>query len=354
MSVYGNVTDLNSSEVLSGITIYFFKIENEENTTIFEGTSDSNGFYKVKYLEPGLYRFQIIVPEMGNIYIFRIGTYIQGNLVISKSGDEDYLFEISEGKNFNLNIFLGENYFPNINRIDVEEKNQIDFYLYYVNTSFIDNSPSQVDPIQNKKQVNSQNAKNCPGLFIDNVVMHPVADTDKIMLFGNECNALYTYQQVGGVGKIFNVGLLADCPKPSCKCTFKNFKGRFYPYILYHSDKWVKDTWKNKKNIRISDSCATCLNQSMIIHEEYHASKAIQIITDEYCDFQKRLLQNPIRCTSPSTCNNKADLEFYTALTNMASRMRQTESGAFSDQKSHYDRNCLRRCNNIPFWTIIK
>ena len=49
MSVYGFVRDLDTNQALEGISVYFFRIKNDELTETFEGTSDKNGFYKARY-----------------------------------------------------------------------------------------------------------------------------------------------------------------------------------------------------------------------------------------------------------------------------------------------------------------
>jgi hypothetical protein len=70
MSVYGWIKNIETGNSIQGIIISLFKItEDEKHIFISEGTSDENGFYKLKPLESGTYHFSIEIPGRGIVHI---------------------------------------------------------------------------------------------------------------------------------------------------------------------------------------------------------------------------------------------------------------------------------------------
>jgi hypothetical protein len=100
MSVSGLVRDVNSNMPIPGVEINIFKLEKDSISDIFIGTSDKNGFFKIRYLKSGNYIFRIKLPGIGTL----------GATVFEKENFNK--FEVQDGRNLYLNIFLGENYIP--------------------------------------------------------------------------------------------------------------------------------------------------------------------------------------------------------------------------------------------------
>jgi len=72
MSVSGYVRDVNSNNPISNVTVILFKMRNGKIVKSFSESSDKTGFYKIRFLEAGIYKFALEIPEIGSIHIHSI------------------------------------------------------------------------------------------------------------------------------------------------------------------------------------------------------------------------------------------------------------------------------------------
>lgn len=122
MSVSGRFRDINTNIPLPGleITLVKFKKNNDtEVSDIYIATSDKKGFFKIRYLKPGNYMFWIKIPKIGTIGLIGAG--------YGKFSE----FEIQEGKNIFLDIFLGANYYPSYEKKITHGGSKIELKMLY-------------------------------------------------------------------------------------------------------------------------------------------------------------------------------------------------------------------------------
>ena len=348
MSVYGHVIDLNTNEPLTNTVVRIFQTENDKSLEAYEGVSDSTGFFEVRYLEPGEYRFFIETPDLGAIYIGNIGTYIKGNSIISTAPINDpYSFEIEDGKNLNLNIYLKDNSFPKVERKDSKIPNSIDFFMYYISNK----TESKAMAVSKSGQLANENS--CPGFNFYETTMNQVPDNERILLNGEECIALFGWQ-------VNLTGVIIPCRCRNNKCEYdtNNARGNFYNQIQFHSPEWIKVTWRTHKNLELSDRCSSCINQSFVEHEKYHARLAPDIVNEEYCNLLERIKNLDICCQDVNVCISRRQQLWDETLANINNRIsRETEQGAWDEFENYYTNHCCCTSNenscSLPYPDIL-
>ncbi len=337
MSVYGWVFDLNTNDPLEGINVSIVKIENDKAISAFEGISDNNGFFEIRYLEAGKYRFLVEIPAIGMIYIGNIGTFIKGGSINSTQNSDFYSIEIEDGKNLNLNIFLEDSTFPKIERKDFKMKNSIDFYMYYIGNIFRDDAILKTESRQIRQA--------CTGFeFHGPGEPMQVQDNEKIMHNDNECISLFGWQL-----DLTTIIIPKRCIRGKCEFNTTNPVGRFYSQIQCHSSEWIKETWRVHKELVLTDACSTCLNKSHIEHEKYHAKKAPAIAEEEYCKLVETVKNSYICCQKVTDCNSALD-RLSTDMLNSINRIivEETEQSAWDEFEKYYNKNCFRHNNENP------
>jgi hypothetical protein len=342
MSVYGHIIDLNTNKPLPNISIIIFKIENEQVTDVYEGISDYSGFFKVRYLKSGKYRFMVEIPDVGIVHILIMANPIindhLGAISSEKPIEGDYNFEIKEGRNSNLNIFLKEDSFPNIEKVD--ENEIINFTMHYRNNYLKQNS---VEKDISQKSFSASN--NCPGLTIEpNIDYKPVGDSERIMYNGKECAALSAAQVVSNP----HISYQYACQNNSCIYRPNTTTSTISLYVKHHSVDWIKDTWQSRKNMVLSDQCASCLNQSYIEHELYHLANYPQIAQDEWCQFLNRLSNSQTNGCCARICKDNILSLYYGMIDRLNSRVpSETETGAWVAFRDYYTNNCNQANNPL-------
>jgi hypothetical protein len=127
MSVSGRFRDINTNIPLPDVEIRIVKFKKNSKTDvsdIYTATSDKKGFFKIRYLEPGNYMFWIKIPKIGTIGL------------IGDNYGKFSEFEIKEGKNIYLNIFLGANYYPGYEKKITHGGSKIELKILYYSPFF--------------------------------------------------------------------------------------------------------------------------------------------------------------------------------------------------------------------------
>ena len=315
MSVYGWVKNIETGNSIQGVRISLFKVTKDERYIFAsEGTSDRNGFYKIKPLEPGLYNFSIETPGGRTVFIGRIAY---------EGGIKDYYkLEIKEGRNTNLNIFLGESLIPDIKRQELKDGREINF------TMIIAKEEEQaVRSLVTSQQVMREGYEEYNGLKIMQHIN--IIEDDDI-----ELDALYDWQyEYPKTGGIF-------CKEK--QCIFPSPKGKYRAWIKRHTLEWFKKNILPNK----SDECVKCLMDCLEVHEKTHHKLAINngkgIVKECWDEFLKKLRQ-PIPCCEVKDCENKynqflIELEFC-----IQNGIVNTENQANQAQRD-CEKNCSEKC----------
>ena len=127
MSVSGRFRDINTNTPLPDVEIRIMKFKKNSKTDvsdIYTVTSDKKGFFKIRYLEPGNYMFLIKIPKIGTIGMAGAG--------YGKFSE----FEIQEGKNMFLDIFLGANYAPGYEKKITHGGSKVELKILYYSPFF--------------------------------------------------------------------------------------------------------------------------------------------------------------------------------------------------------------------------
>lgn len=283
MSVYGWVRDVETGKPIPNITIHLFKVMPNGNFTyVSSGTSDSNGFYKVKYLEAGAYEFSIKIPEIGSLFIGVHGDWIEDTSSREKRLKGPYTFEVRKGENKNLNIFLGERTIPGVKREESLDSRRIDITMFSSKREELkaDLETKTLKAIEKLITSQEEIREEYRGLIIiQHLIPMEAGDNEKLGKTGN-ADAEYQHELVYSAPWI--------CEKTTCK--FKEApKGVFKGWIRIHNFDWIKkrenEKRKNKGEPPYSDDYIRCLINCLIVHEKTHMELATQIVKkcwDEY------------------------------------------------------------------------
>ena len=302
MSVSGLVKDFDSNAPIPGIEVIIFKVENDIITDVYNGTSDRNGFYKVRYLAAGKYKFSVDIPGLGMVLIGMIA--VDGGTV-----NDLYEFEVIEGINTILNFFLAENPYPHIERDDDKINNEINFTMLYVN-------PDSQNYIE-KKSLLKLKETTCGSLKITDPAEIIVKDTDKIIIDGKEANASFCFQLKWSYD--------LKCVKN--KCVYLNLYGLWITEIKMHSLKWYYDRYPYR-----SKELNACYRECSKKHEEYHNIMFGPIACEEWEKFLNSIDDSVCCCTEDDTlkCKNCIRKKIFEMRIIVANRIDKTEIKANS------------------------
>ncbi len=276
LSVFGQVKQFNTNVPISEIEIELQRWKNDEIVEIQTSKSDKNGYFKFKCLKPEEYTFSIGIPNIGSFFI--------GSIADNGATDNDYYkFEIKDGQNMKLNIILGENPFPWIQREDSKDGSQINFTMLYTNE--MKNADYESE---NKMMSTGQSAQNnCPGLKIFNTTTYevpddwhfPNTDYDK----HEEAWGIFSrwYKQPTGVTFVCENG----------KCKYFNLKMSAGGYVLMHSFAWYQNKYPGH-----SDKFVTCRRECVEQHEFIHSADFNRIVNSEWCSFLNKVNNVSIDC----------------------------------------------------------
>lgn len=253
MSVSGFVKDISSNKAIVGIEIIIFKLEHEKVIDVFTGTSDINGFYKIRYLNAGKYRFAIDIPEIGRVHI--------GMIASNGSMQGFYDLEIKEGRNTELNFYLEENSYPYIERNNISEY-WINFTMQYVRHDL------QISGISNSLSKSETLDTSCGDLTIKDAKKTEVPGKKEIITRdGKKAEGLFVIQ--------FTYKGLIKCPDG--KCVVFNLTGIWDTEILFHSMEWYKDKYPDR-----SEKLNLCNLQCTLEHEKIHSVEFKPIACNEF------------------------------------------------------------------------
>jgi len=327
MSVYGWVKNIETGNSIRRVTISLLKvIEDEKYIFTSEGTSDKNGFYKIKYLEPGIYRFSIETPERGTVYI--------GFIALGGSNEDYYRCEIKAGENKNLNIFLGESRLPDIRREEFQDGRRIDFTMIFNKKEETRTAhKTTVAKSLETKQVNKDEDKGLK--IIQNLNVVPVADNYEI---GKEQNLDADYKYI--------LGIKVDYTYDGNRCKFSSPECNYEGFIEIHSFDWIKKKI-NKERIDkelppLTDDCIKCLYDCLIVHERTHMDLATDKVKGCWGKFLLKLTLTPVQCEEDC---EKLFEQWKKELDDCIKReFATTEPDAAKAQKE-CEKNCKNKCS---------
>ncbi len=281
MSVSGYVKDVNSQQPIPGVKVYVFKRENGELTKTSYGVADRNGYYSIDYLDKGDYTFSASVPGIGSVRVVMIAMGGSLNDSIGRESKSLYDFEIGDGRHRFLNISLGENPYPYIEREDNELLNEINVTILYD----IDDSELEFSRMEKMEPESTS----CNGLTVREAKIRTVSDD--IVLRGDNgkpAEGLFS----------FRLNAVSDSPKcvDRCKCEFGDVRGLIVPKIFLHSKNWY-----DKKFPFNSSKQNECWRRCALEHEKEHDAMLAQIACDVWNSYFLPWLNN-LGCQTDGGC----------------------------------------------------
>lgn len=329
MSVSGRVRDLNSHELIPGATITVFKLPADTLDDIFSGTSNESGFYKIRYLEAGDYRFLITIPFEGIVYV--------DGIEFGGSGRDFYKFKIEEGRNVNLNIFIGKDKSPDVSREDTFNGSVINFKLIY----------ADYDKISGKTESKSRSYIQSPGCdeTYNGLV---IKSAGEIITVGDNEKIMGSSKMEAGF--IFNLEVFdpyINCNKQDDRCDIKFFnpnkKGLFSGDIKIHSFNWVKSHFDPQNQIPVDRF--KCMYNALIYHEETHRQLACSdIVKIEWDNFLSNLKKKfECKCEEKNFCIKVFVRYLEKFRKEVKEKILRTEIDAILAQRYYMRTNC----NNI-------
>ncbi|HLP48763.1 MAG TPA: carboxypeptidase-like regulatory domain-containing protein [Candidatus Kapabacteria bacterium] len=309
MSVSGYVRDVATKMPIPGVTVYIFRANRDTediDNNVFSGTSDVNGHYKVRFLDAGKYSFSIEIPGIGGVHIGMIA-----NDGSSTAGYYD--FEIEEARNKMLNIFLGTNSYPHIERKDCKLRSEINFTMLYVMDS-------------KEASRSAQRGHVCNGMEIfEPGEPRYVTDETQIIVDGKEKDGVFKYQ--------FEHACFNECRNR--KCGFGFCQAELMTSIELHGPDWVK-----KKHPGWSNELIACQIDCLLKHEKVHYSMLIPICCEEWNNFLNSRKNKNICCEKNQTCKDFTADKWKIFLDNVDAKMNGTETNANQVQQACISPNC--------------
>lgn len=280
MSVYGWVKNIESGNSIQGVTINLFKVTDDEKYIFTsEGTSDRNGFYKIKPLEPGIYRFSIELPERGTVYI--------GFIEFGGGSEDYYKLEIKAGENKNLNIFLGENTIPDIKREEFQNGGRIDFIMII------------------HKEVESKTMRKSADVKPLEFQQAMAEDTGLSIIQDPNLIVVGEHKQLGYKGNAAGIYKFEFDPEirttfKGNTCEFPQPKAIFNGWIEIHSFEWLKTKMNEEREKNElpphSDDYIRCRYDCLKVHERTHMDLAPKRVKDAWDYFLKKLVPISAEC----------------------------------------------------------
>ena len=318
MSVSGFVRDVDVDVPIPGIEVVIFKVENGIIADVFKGTSDRDGFYKVRYLAAGNYRFSVTMPTIGMIYI---------GMITSNGKTYNHLYElkIRDGQNIRLDILMGENPYPSLKRNISLDGSTITFVMKLPKAKLLKKALS--------RNLLKDLDESCPGLTVTGPEIYEVSDDEDLVFeeddpedkkdieFGKFSYILARYQPD------------VECIKESC--IFSNFRLDVETCILLHSVNFYKEHFNTN-----DDVYAACLRECTKIHEFAHSDSFFPVL----CNLWKQLLNDLkiLDCCGNNTdaCRDGFIKRFEIFKLALKDELEPTEDEAAQDTKS-CENTCL-------------
>jgi hypothetical protein len=318
MSVSGFVRDIDGDVPIPGIEVVIFKAENGIIADVFRGTSDRNGFYKVRYLAAGNYRFSVTMPTIGMIHI---------GMITSNGKTYSHLYElkIRDGQNIRLDIFMGENPYPSLKRNISLDGSTITFVMKFPKAKLLKKAMA--------RNLLKSTEESCEGLTVTGPEIYEVSDDEDLAVEEDDPEDKRDVE----FGAFRYIKALYK-PKAECKeesCIFSNARLDIETCILIHSMNFYKEHFHTN-----DDEYAACLRECTKIHEFAHSDAFFPIA----CDLWKHLLNDLkiLTCCDKNTemCLAGFDKRYEIFELDLSDQMLLTEDEAEHDTKS-CEKTCL-------------
>lgn len=314
MSASGNVRDVSSNEFIPNIRIFLFKIEYGQLTKVYSDVSNNSGYYKIRYLPAGKYRFGIDIPEIGYLHIFWLSD--------NGSALADYYdVEIKEGQNKIINILLGEAQYPSVSKSDNDLLGEICFTIEYTSNSLKD------------IKLSSKAAQTpCEKLTITGPDIDVVEDDVQLLsMKGEPANGQIVFES--------SFKYAYDCFKK--KCFYDNFRLNVNIVIKLHTPNYYKQFYPE-----INDNdFFLCLKECTRKHEMYHFNAYPPVA----CKWWKEFLNdvNSMEeecCIDKESCRKNMNKRWENYSAKIDKEMGETEIGAEALSKK-CESSCLEIVN---------
>lgn len=267
MSVSGKVLDVNTKLPIKNFEVILFRIENGDTVDVKFTKTDDRGIYKIRYLKAGNYEYAMQIPNVGIIY------------VIEENNDENYYeFTLKEGRNLNLNFFIGTS-----DIIDIKKEIKCDSII---NVTFLyEKESTEIETGQI-----ARSSSGCQ-LIKENVEQEIVNDNKDL---GKAANG----QPAGGkfIPSVKHLNTNFNCEKSKCKIT--EIKMAIGGKILLHSENWFKNTYgKDYEDNKIDGiSFGECLKICMREHEERHRDDNYKYAEEKFCKAMEEINNVSAKC----------------------------------------------------------
>jgi len=323
MSVSGFVKNNNTKEPISGVVITLIKSDSDNEDNIVSGISDENGFYIVKYLKTGDYAFMINIPGEGNIYINCIGVGIDDKAL------DLYKLSVQEGKNLNLNLFLGKGYYPSVSRETLYDGLYINHTMIYTVNKDLFIRQSILSEGGCNEIYETLNINNSGEIIT-------IGDEEKIPGWNCvDCFGGFSYS----INIVSPINTWCDEINNYCKYRYGNpiITATFVGKILRHTENWLKSHISNQSPTA-DDETIKCYQEGIIAHERKHRDMSCQIVKEEWDNFLENI-EKKVKCICE---DNKFCVKHWSNLynkfiKNVEERLRETEDEAVLAQKNKFE-----------------
>jgi hypothetical protein len=315
MSVSGFVRDVYTNIPIAGVEVLLFDMEHANGIKVYRGTSNSVGFYKIRYLAAGEYEFSFINPAVGLIHI---ETIIQGG-----EYRNPYSFEIEVGINKNLNVYMGEYDYPLIKMSTSPDLSTIDFTMLYVKR--------QVQIRSEKAASSSVIYKECDGLtWIFNTDVREIED-DEYIKYPPPKDAI----DFGGFTFQYDFQEYTyECKDDLCK--YSDFKLIVDSCIVIHKPSFYEKVYN------LPAKCASCYQQCTLNHENAHVNSFFPVACEEWINFLNKF--DTLPCCKNKDCKD----QFYEHLAefrkNVKNRLNE-EHKVLDIKDKECQSSCLKECD---------
>lgn len=314
MSASGNVRDVNSNKFIPNIRIFLFKIEYGQLTRAYSDVSNNSGYYKIRFLPAGKYRFGIDIPDIGYLHIFWLSD--NGSALV-----DYYDVEIKEGQNKIINILLGEAQYPSVSKLDNDLLGEICFTIEYTSNSLKD-----IETIGKAAQTP------CEKLTITGPDIDVVGDDVPLLsMKGEPANGQIVFET--------SFKYAYDCFKE--KCFYDNFRLNVNIVVKLHTPNYYKQFYPEIDD----NNFFLCLKECTSKHEMYHFNAYPPVA----CKWWKEFLNgvNSMEkecCTDKESCRENMNKRWGKYSAEIDKEMGETETGTETLSKK-CDSDCLENAN---------
>jgi len=316
MSASGCVRDVNSNKFIANIRIYLFKIEYGQLTRVYSDVSNNRGYYKIRYLPAGKYRFGIDIPEIGYLHIFWLSD--NGGAL-----EDYYEVEIKEGQNKIIDILLGEAQYPSVSKEDNDLLGEICFTIKYTS-----NSLKYIKTRINAAQIP------CEKLTITGPDIDVVEDDVQLLsMKGEPANGQIVFET--------SFKYAYDCFKE--KCFYDNFRLNVNVAIKLHTPNYYKQFYPE-----IDDNdFFLCLKECTNKHEMYHFNAYPPVACKWWEEFLNDVNSMETQCcTDKESCRKNMNKMWEKYSANIDKEMGETETDAEVLSKK-CEGDCLKNANKM-------